>query len=605
MRSHYCGQINTTLLNQEVKLAGWAYRRRDHGGVIFIDLRDREGIVQVVVNPEQVAAFKNAESVRSEYVLQVIGKVRKRPEGTINPNLSSGEIEVAATTVNILNRSEALPFPIDDEYHEVNEETRLHYRYLDIRRPEMLNRLLVRAKVARFFRHYLDEHGFIEVETPCLTRATPEGARDYLVPSRTRPGHFYALPQSPQQYKQLLMMSGIDRYYQIVRCFRDEDLRADRQPEFTQLDIETSFLSELEIQTIMEEMVRKLFADILNVNLDNPFPRMTYAEAVSRYGSDRPDLRIPLELVDIGDVAGTVEFKIFADAAKDKQGRVAALCVPGGSDLTRKEIDDYTQYISIFGARGLAYIKINAESKEGLQSPILKFLNDDAIATIISRTKAKVGDIIFFGADKANIVNESLGALRNKIGHDRGLVESGNRILWVTDFPMFEKGEGQLSAAHHPFTAPAVDTTEELFRLHEHVLARAYDMVLNGSEIGGGSIRNSSAEMQQAVFKLLNIDEAEATEKFGHLLTALKLGCPPHGGIAFGLDRIVMLMTNATSIRDVIAFPKTQTATDPLMGAPAPVEPTQLLELGIRLAVKAKETKETKETKDKETKEKE
>lgn len=586
MRSYYCGQVNTKLLGQEVKLAGWAYRRRDHGGVIFIDLRDREGIVQVVINPTEEEAFKNAESVRSEYVLQVIGTVRKRPEGTINSQLSTGEIEVAAHSVKILNPAQALPFPIDDEYHEVNEETRLHYRYLDIRRPEMLDRLLFRAKVNGFLRRFLDEHGFIEVETPCLTRATPEGARDYIVPSRTRPGHFYALPQSPQQYKQLLMMAGIDRYYQIVRCFRDEDMRADRQPEFTQLDIETSFLNEHEIQAIMEEMIRKLFAELLNVHFENPFPRMTYAEAMSRFGSDRPDLRIPLELKDVGDLLQNVEFKIFALAAKDPHSRVAALCVPGGAEISRKEIDDYTSYISIFGARGLAYIKINGEGKEGLQSPILKFLTDEAINGIIARTQAKVGDIIFFGADKTKIVNDALGALRNKIGHDRGIVESSNRILWVTDFPMFEKGEGQLSACHHPFTSPLAETTAELKRDHEHALARAYDMVLNGSEIGGGSIRINSYEMQKAVFNLLNISDAEAEEKFGHLLNAMKLGCPPHGGIAFGLDRIVMLMTGATSIRDVIAFPKTQTATDPLMGAPAPVEPEQLLELGIRIVAK-------------------
>lgn len=589
MRNYYCGQVNSKLLKQEVQLAGWVYRRRDHGGVIFIDLRDREGIVQIVVNPDQKEAFKHAESIRSEYVIQVIGEVRPRPAGTVNPNLPTGEVEVYAHTVTVLNKAESLPFPIDDEYHEVNEETRLHFRYLDIRRPEMLNRLILRAKVNGFLRRFLDDQGFIEVETPCLTRATPEGARDYIVPSRTRPGSFYALPQSPQQYKQLLMMAGIDRYYQIVRCFRDEDMRADRQPEFTQLDIETSFLNEREIQEIMEEMIRKLYAELLNVSLDHPFPRMTYTEAMTRFGSDRPDLRIPLELVDIGDLLKSVEFKIFAEAAKDSQSRVAALRVPKGAEISRKEIDDYTNYISVFGARGLAYIKINAEGKEGLQSPILKFLPDDVINAILTRTGAKVGDIIFFGADKIKIVNDSLGALRNKIGHDRGLVEEANRILWVTDFPMFEKGEGQLSACHHPFTAPAVDSIAELNRDHEKVMARAYDMVLNGSEIGGGSIRISSSEMQKAVFKLLNIDEAEAEEKFGHLLTALKLGCPPHGGIAFGIDRLVMLMAGATSIRDVIAFPKTQTATDPLMGAPAPVDPAQLIELGIRIVAKTKE----------------
>ena len=592
MRSLYCGQVNRTYLGQTVTLAGWAYRRRDHGGVIFIDLRDRSGIVQVVVNPDQAAAFEQAEAIRSEFVLQVKGTVRERPSGTINKNLPTGEIEVVADVVNILNRADALPFPIDDEYHDVNEETRLHYRYLDIRRPEMLNRLLYRAKVTSFFRQFLEKEGFIEVETPCLTRATPEGARDYIVPSRTRPGNFYALPQSPQQYKQLLMMAGIDRYYQVVRCFRDEDLRADRQPEFTQLDIETSFLDEKAIQDIMEEMIRQLFAEVAKVELAKPFPRITHAEAMERFGSDRPDLRIPFELVEVSDLLKSVEFKIFAQAANDSKSRVAALCVPGGAELTRKEIDEYTQFISIFGARGLAYIKVNGEGVDDLQSPILKFLPIEAINAILERCQAKVGDIIFFGADKAKIVNDALGALRNKVAHDRHLVTDDNKILWVTDFPMFEEGEGQLSACHHPFTAPLVDEVAELNAQHSDAKARAYDMVLNGSEIGGGSIRINSADMQKAVFKLLNISDEEADEKFGHLLKAMRLGCPPHGGIAFGLDRIVMLMTGATSIRDVIAFPKTQTATDPLMGAPAPVEPAQLLELGIRLAPQPKKSTE-------------
>src|SRR5579883_1459749 len=487
MRSHYCGQVTAELLGQEVKLAGWVHRRRDHGGVIFIDLRDREGLVQVVIAPEQQTAFANAESVRSEYVVQVKGHVRQRPQGTTNPHLHNGDIEVAATELTILNRSDPLPFPIDYTYHDVGEETRLHYRYLDIRRPEMLERLKTRAKVGSYLRHYLDTHGFVDVETPFLTRATPEGARDYLVPSRTRPGSFFALPQSPQQFKQLLMMSGVDRYYQIVRCFRDEDLRADRQPEFTQLDIETSFLDEYEIQAIMEDMIRGLFNEVLGVTLPNPFPRMTYAEAMRRFGSDKPDLRIPLELVDIGDLLRDVEFKVFADVAKDPQGRIAALRVPGGATLSRKEIDDYTRYISVFGARGLAYIKINAEGKEGLQSPILKFLPDEVVASILERTQANVGDIIFFGADKATTVNESLGALRLKIGHDRGLVEEAWRILWVVDFPMFEKGEGLISACHHPFTAPKATSVEEVTKDPINMLAQAYDMVLNGSEIGGGS----------------------------------------------------------------------------------------------------------------------
>lgn len=588
MRSHYCGRLTTELLGQEVKLAGWVHRRRDHGGVIFIDLRDREGLVQVVIAPENQSAFAIADASRSEFVLQVKGIVRKRLEGTINPNLATGQIEVEAIELVLLNRSEPLPFPVDDDYHEVGEDIRLHYRYLDIRRPEMLNRLRFRAAIVRNLRRYLDDAGFVDVETPFLTRATPEGARDYLVPSRTRPGQFYALPQSPQQFKQLLMMSGLDRYYQIVKCFRDEDLRADRQPEFTQLDIETSFLSEIQIQDIMEEMIRSLFASLLNVHLPETFQRMTYTEAMSRYGSDKPDLRIPLELVDVADLLRNVEFKVFADPASDPYGRVAALRVPGGASLSRKEIDDYTQYVSVFGARGLAYIKINSEGKEGLQSPILKFLPDHVVESILQRTHAKIGDIIFFGAGKAKIVNDALGALRLKVGQDRGMVEEGYRILWVTDFPMFEQGEGRLYACHHPFTSPKVDTVAELEKDPVNALARAYDMVLNGSEIGGGSIRIHSSEMQKAVFRLLKIDHEEATEKFGHLLTAMSMGCPPHGGIAFGIDRLVMIMTGATSIRDVIAFPKTQTATCPLMGAPSSVEPEQLVELGIRV-VKTKD----------------
>lgn len=481
MRSHYCGEVTTQLLDQTVTVVGWVHRRRDHGGVIFLDLRDREGLVQVVFAPKNPEAFKQAESVRNEYVIQVKGRVRPRPEGTVNKDLATGEIEIGGAELTILNKSETLPFPID-EYHEVGEDVRLRYRYLDLRRPEMLNRFKLRAAIGRYFRNYLDDHGFLDIETPFLTRATPEGARDYLVPSRTKPGSFYALPQSPQQFKQLLMMAGMDRYYQIVRCFRDEDLRADRQPEFTQLDIETSFLNEDEIQSLMEEMIRGLFAKLLNVQLPTPFLKMPYAEAMSRYGSDKPDLRIPLELIDIGDLMKTVDFKVFSGPANDPHGRVAALHVPGAASLSRKEIDDYTNYVSMFGAKGLAYIKFNAD---GLQSPILKFIPESVVQTILERTKAQVGDIIFFGADKTEVVNDALGALRLKIGVDRGLVEKGWRPLWVVDFPMFEKGEGRLSACHHPFTAPKIQEISELTVEPTKILARAYDMVLNGSEIGG------------------------------------------------------------------------------------------------------------------------
>ena len=589
MRSHYCGHLNASLEGQQVTLCGWAHRRRDHGGVIFVDLRDRNGLAQVVFDPAGQDTFGLAERVRNEYVLRVTGRVRHRPPGTVNPHLATGEIEVVAEQLEILNSAQPLPFQLDEE--GVGEETRLRYRYIDLRRAEMQQRFRLRARITHVLREFLGGHGFLDIETPCLTKATPEGARDYLVPSRTHPGSFFALPQSPQLFKQLLMMSGMERYYQFARCFRDEDLRADRQPEFTQLDIETSFMDEAAITGLMEEMVRDLFAKTLEVALPNPFPRMTHAEALRRFGVDKPDLRIKLEITDVGDLMRGVEFKVFSAPANDPNGRVAALCLPGGGTLTRKEIDDYTQFVAIYGAKGLAYIKVNdaALGREGLQSPILKFLPDDVIAEILRRTSAQSGDLIFFGADSAKIVNEALGALRVKLGHDRGLVEHGFQPLWVTDFPMFERDEQgrRWQALHHPFTAPKVDSTEKLEADPGNCLSRAYDIVLNGTELGGGSIRIHKPKMQSAVFRLLGISDTEAEEKFGFLLEALKYGCPPHGGIAFGLDRLVMLMTGSQSIRDVIAFPKTQSAACPLTGAPTPASEQQLREVGIRLRQQA------------------
>jgi aspartyl-tRNA synthetase len=585
MRTHYCGELNQQHIDQQIIVCGWVNRRRDHGGVIFVDLRDKKGLLQVVFDPDDAAMFAQAETLRNEFVLRVDGKLRIRPAGTSNPEMATGEVELLAHKLEILNASETPPFQLDED--DVHDDNRLKYRYIDLRKPEMQFRMQLRAGITHFLRSWLEGNEFLDIETPMLTKATPEGARDYLVPSRTHPGTFFALPQSPQLFKQLLMMSGMDRYYQIVRCFRDEDLRADRQPEFTQLDIETSFMDEAGITGLMEEMMRGLFAEVLSVDVDGPFPRMTWAEAMERFGSDKPDLRIALELQTISDLLKDVEFKVFSGPASDPEGRVAALRVPGGNSLTRKEIDDYTDYVGRYGARGLAYIKCNdvSQGRDGLQSPILKFLPDDAVQGIIERTGAETGDLIFFGADKASVVNESLGALRLKVGQDRGLVEAGWRFLWVIDFPMFERDAdgSRWNALHHPFTAPATDNPDELEADPGGMLSRAYDMVLNGTELGGGSVRIHSMEMQQRVFKLLGIGEQEAEDKFGFLLTALKYGCPPHGGIAFGLDRLVMLMAGATSIRDVMAFPKTQTASCLLTQAPAAVSEQQLRELSIRL----------------------
>jgi aspartyl-tRNA synthetase len=584
MRSHYCGTLRNDHIDQIVTLCGWVDRRRDHGGVIFLDVRDREGIVQVVFDPDVGEFFQRADRVRSEYVVQITGRVRARGGNTVNPNMLTGSIEVLGQQLEILNAAATPPFPLD-EHNSVGEEVRLRYRYLDLRRPEMQERLKLRARITSTLRGYLDDQGFLDLETPILTRATPEGARDYLVPSRTHAGKFFALPQSPQLFKQLLMVSGFDRYYQIAKCFRDEDLRADRQPEFTQIDIETSFLGAEDIMAITEGMIRELFKTVLGVDLGE-YPRMPYSEAMRRFGSDKPDLRIPLELVDVGDLMKQVDFKVFNGPAHDPKGRVAALKVPGGgARLTRKQIDDYAGFVGNYGAKGLAWIKVNEFAKgiEGLQSPIIKFMPEAVVLELMQRLAVADGDIVFFGADKAKIVNDAMGALRIKLGDDLSLHTCTWAPLWVVDFPMFEEdGEGRLSACHHPFTAPLC-SPEELEQNPATALSNAYDMVLNGTELGGGSIRIHRREMQETVFRILGIGAEEAEEKFGFLLDALKYGAPPHGGLAFGLDRLVMLMTGAKSIRDVIAFPKTQTAADLMTDAPGAVDAAQLRELNIRL----------------------
>ncbi len=583
MRSHYCGELNDSLVDHTVTLCGWVHRRRDHGGVIFLDLRDREGICQAVFDPASAESFAIAEQIRNEYVVRMSGRVRQRPEGTRNPQMATGDVEVLGESLEILNAARTPPFQLD-EHAEVSEEVRLRHRYIDLRRPEMLDRMRFRSRVTTSIRNFLDGEGFLDIETPILTRATPEGARDYLLPSRTHPGRFFALPQSPQLFKQILMISGLDRYFQIAKCFRDEDLRADRQPEFTQVDLEASFVDEDQVMDVCERMIREIFSRHMGVELGE-FPRMSYAEAMRRYGSDKPDLRIDLELCDVADLMQEVDFKVFRGPANDPEGRVAALRVPGGGSLTRKVIDDYTEFVGIYGARGLAWIKVNdrAAGSDGLQSPILKFLPEEVIEQLLERLGVTDGDIVFFGADKRPVVNEAMGALREKLGHDLERVVEGWKPLWVVDFPMFEKdSEGRLSALHHPFTAPSC--SPEAFReAPAEALSRAYDMVLNGTELGGGSIRISRPEMQQAVFDVLGIDETQAREKFGFLLDALDCGAPPHGGLAFGLDRLVMLMSGSTSIRDVIAFPKTQSASCLLTDAPGEVSSAQLRELGLRL----------------------
>lgn len=595
MRSHYCGLVNETLIDQTITVAGWVHRRRDHGGVIFLDLRDREGLLQVVIDPDTPEAFAIANAARSEFLLKITGRVRARYAGTENPNMTSGNVELLGKEIEQLAKSETPPFQLNDGFTNISEELRLKYRFLDMRRPEMQERMKFRAKATSVIRRYLDEHGFLDVETPVLTRATPEGARDYLVPSRTHQGEFFALPQSPQLFKQLLMVAGFDRYYQIAKCFRDEDLRADRQPEFTQVDIETSFLSDDEIMDIAEGLTKQLFKTMLNVEFDT-FPRMTYNDAMRDYASDKPDLRIPLKLIDVADIMKNVEFKVFSTPAQDPKGRVVALRIPNGGEMSRKQIDEYTKFVGIYGAKGLAYIKVNdvseinngVDKESGLQSPIIKNMTDDVLLELINRTNAQNGDIIFFGADKAKIVNDAMGALRVKIGTDLDMMTCQWAPLWVVDFPMFEETEdGKWTSVHHPFTRPK-GTVDEMKNSPETALSIAYDMVLNGTEIGGGSLRINTLDMQKAVFEALGISETEAEEKFSFLLNALKYGAPPHGGLAFGLDRLIMLMVGANSIREVIAFPKTKTAECPLTDAPAAVDSKQLRDLGIRVREKEK-----------------